>query len=220
MILAAGRGERMRPLTDAQPKPLLKVGGRALIEYHIEALVRAGIRELVVNLAWKGGAIRDFLGDGSTYGVKVSYSDEGPDALETGGGIHHALPLLGPDPFWLVNGDVYCDFDYSRRELATGVLHTCCSCRIPRTSPAATSVCAAISSCRRQTTLYILGHRAAGPGFVRGRDGGQVSARAAVDRRDGARSRGRRGVSRNVGRRRYTGAAADARSRTRTGSRR
>ncbi|MGI9344097.1 MAG: N-acetylmuramate alpha-1-phosphate uridylyltransferase MurU [Gammaproteobacteria bacterium] len=122
MILAAGRGERMRPLTDSQPKPLLTVGGRALIEYHLEALVRAGIREFVVNLAWKGGEIRDFLGDGSSYGAKIAYSDEGPEALETGGGIHHALPLLGPGPFWLVNGDVYCDFDYSPRELATGSL--------------------------------------------------------------------------------------------------
>jgi MurNAc alpha-1-phosphate uridylyltransferase len=122
MILAAGRGERMRPLTDTTPKPLLRVGGRALIEHHVAALARAGIGELVINLAWPGAVIREFLGDGSQYGLKIAYSDEGSEALETGGGIHHALPLLGPDPFWLVNGDVYCEFDYAGRALKTGVL--------------------------------------------------------------------------------------------------
>jgi MurNAc alpha-1-phosphate uridylyltransferase len=117
MILAAGRGERMRPLTDATPKPLLRVGGRALIEHHVLALARGGIRELVVNLAWLGGQIRDCLGDGAKYGVNIAYSDEGREALETGGGIHHALPLLGSEPFWLVNGDIYCEFDFAERRL-------------------------------------------------------------------------------------------------------
>ena len=118
MILAAGRGERMRPLTDTTPKPLLRVGDQLLIEHHILALARAGIRDLVINLAWLGGQIREAIGDGSAYGVKISYSDEGGEALETGGGIHHALPLLGAEPFWLVNGDVYCEFEYSQQRLA------------------------------------------------------------------------------------------------------
>lgn len=117
MILAAGRGERMRPLTDTTPKPLLKVGGRALIEHHIDALAGAGICDLVINLAWRGGQIRENIGDGSKYGVNISYSDEGPEALETGGGIHHALPLLGREPFWLVNGDIYCEYEYADRTL-------------------------------------------------------------------------------------------------------
>lgn len=122
MILAAGRGERMRPLTDSMPKPLLEVGGRALIEHHIVALARAGIGDLVINLAWRGARIREFLGDGSAYGVRIAYSDEGAEALETGGGIRHALPLLGDDPFWLVNGDVYCEFDYPPHTLAEAIL--------------------------------------------------------------------------------------------------
>lgn len=117
MILAAGRGERMRPLTDSTPKPLLEVGGRALIEHHIDALARAGIRDLVINLAWRGGQIRDFLTDGTKYGVNISYSDEGAEALETGGGIFQALPLLGREPFWLVNGDIYCEYRYDERSL-------------------------------------------------------------------------------------------------------
>ncbi len=122
MILAAGRGERMRPLTDSMPKPLLRVGGRPLIEYHIEALARAGVDEIVINLAWQGVQIRETLGDGSSYGLLISYSDEGAEALETGGGIRHALPLLGPAPFWLVNGDVYCEFDYPARVLDDAIM--------------------------------------------------------------------------------------------------
>ncbi|MFW2405373.1 MAG: N-acetylmuramate alpha-1-phosphate uridylyltransferase MurU [Gammaproteobacteria bacterium] len=122
MILAAGRGERMRPLTDSTPKPLLEVGGRALIEHHIGALAAAGVDEIVINLSWHGEQIRDFLGPGDKYGVKIAYSDEGPVALETGGGIHHALPLLGDEPFWLVNGDVYCDFPYPERSLEPRIL--------------------------------------------------------------------------------------------------
>ena len=110
MILAAGRGERMRPLTDSTPKALLRVGNRTLIEHHLHALVDAGIREIVINLAWLGSQIRDFLGDGRRYGVSIVYSDEGNSALETGGGIAKALPLLGPEPFWVINGDVYARF--------------------------------------------------------------------------------------------------------------
>jgi MurNAc alpha-1-phosphate uridylyltransferase len=110
MILAAGRGERMRPLTDAAPKPLLEVRGKALIQYHLERLARAGISQVVVNLAWLGAMIRERLGDGSRYGVRIAYSEESPRALETGGGIFRALPLLGPQPFLVLNGDVFTDF--------------------------------------------------------------------------------------------------------------
>ncbi|MFV2055960.1 MAG: N-acetylmuramate alpha-1-phosphate uridylyltransferase MurU [Thiohalomonadales bacterium] len=111
MILAAGRGERMRPLTDKTPKPLLQVAQKALIEYHIEALVRVGISELVINHAWLGRQIEAYLGDGSRYGAKIRYSDEGT-ALETGGGIYRALPLLKDDHFLVVNGDIFTEFPY------------------------------------------------------------------------------------------------------------
>jgi MurNAc alpha-1-phosphate uridylyltransferase len=110
MILAAGRGERMRPLTDATPKPLLAVHGESLIERHVHSLVRAGIARIVINLAWLGAQIRDRLGDGSRYGASIVYSDETPRALETAGGIFRALPQLGPGPFAVVNGDIYTDF--------------------------------------------------------------------------------------------------------------
>jgi N-acetyl-alpha-D-muramate 1-phosphate uridylyltransferase len=118
MILAAGRGERMRPLTDRVPKPLLEVRGKPLIEYHLERLARAGISTVVVNLAWLGSMIRDRLGDGSRYGVRIAYSEESPHALETAGGIFRALPLLGAEPFLVVNGDVFTDFAVTRTPLA------------------------------------------------------------------------------------------------------
>ena len=114
MILAAGRGERMRPLTDTMPKPLLPVGGRPLIEWHLVALARAGVREVVINHAWLGAQIIAALGDGARYGLAIRYSDEGDAALETGGGIFKALPSLGPGPFVVVNGDVWTDFDHRR----------------------------------------------------------------------------------------------------------
>lgn len=110
MILAAGRGERMRPLTDAMPKPLLDVAGKPLIQWHIERLVAAGISELIINTAWLGGKLRSVLGDGQQLGARIQYSDEGEAALETGGGIKQALPLLGDAAFWLVNGDIFTDF--------------------------------------------------------------------------------------------------------------
>lgn len=112
MILAAGRGERMRPLTDHTPKPLLQVGGKPLILWHIERLVRAGITDLVINHAHLGKQIEQALGDGSQFGASIRYSDEGT-ALETAGGIAFALHLLGEEPFAVVNGDVYCDYDFS-----------------------------------------------------------------------------------------------------------
>ena len=122
MILAAGRGERMQPLTDETPKPLLPVNGKPLIEYHIEALVRGGIHDIVINLAWLGSQIRDRIGDGAKYGINISYSDEGPEALETGGGVFRALPLLGAAPFWLVNGDIFCAYKYGEQGLPEGML--------------------------------------------------------------------------------------------------
>ena len=110
MILAAGRGSRMRPLTDHTPKPLLKIGNKALIEWHIDRLVNAGITQLVINHAWLGSQIEDYLGDGSRYGAIIQYSAE-PKALETAAGIKHALPLLGTDPFLVISADIWCDWN-------------------------------------------------------------------------------------------------------------
>lgn len=110
MILAAGRGERMRPLTDHTPKPLLEVGGKALIEYHLTALHQAGVREIIVNHAWLGEQIEARLGNGERYGLQIQYSAEEPVALETAGGIIQALPRLGSEPFIVVNGDIWCDY--------------------------------------------------------------------------------------------------------------
>ena len=113
MILAAGRGERMRPLTDHTPKPLLKAGDKPLIVWHIERLVRAGIIEIIINHAHLGSQIEAALGDGSEFGARISYSPEAT-ALETAGGIAYALPLLGKEPFAVINGDIYCDYDLTR----------------------------------------------------------------------------------------------------------
>ena len=113
MILAAGRGERMRPLTLVKPKPLLEAGGAPLIAHHLRALQAAGFEDVVVNLSWLGDQIRAALGDGSRHGVRLHYSDEGPEPLETGGGIFRALPLLGEGPFLVLNGDVWTDIDWS-----------------------------------------------------------------------------------------------------------
>lgn len=114
MILAAGRGERMRPLTDTMPKPMIAVRGRPLIEWHLAALAAAGVREVVVNLGWCGEALRARLGDGARLGLRIDYSDEGWPALETGGGVFRALPQLGEAPFLLLNGDVFCDYALPR----------------------------------------------------------------------------------------------------------
>jgi MurNAc alpha-1-phosphate uridylyltransferase len=114
MILAAGRGERMRPLTISRPKPLLEVAGLPLIVHHLHALSAAGMRDIVVNVSWLGGQIISALGDGSRYGVRLRFSDEGPEPLETGGGIFRALPLLGPAPFLVLNGDIWTDYPYAR----------------------------------------------------------------------------------------------------------
>jgi MurNAc alpha-1-phosphate uridylyltransferase len=113
MILAAGRGERMRALTTDEPKPLLAVGGMALIERHLARLARAGITEVVINLSYRGEQIRTRLGAGERWGVAISYSEEGEPPLETGGGIVQALRLLGDGPFLLVNSDVFTDLDFA-----------------------------------------------------------------------------------------------------------
>ena len=114
MILAAGRGERLRPLTDTTPKPLLPVGGRPLIDYHLENLANAGFREVVINLAHQGEKIRETLGNGSDWGLNITYSPEPPKALDTGGGIHNALPWLGDAPFAIINGDVFSEYPLAR----------------------------------------------------------------------------------------------------------
>lgn len=113
MILAAGRGERMRPLTDTCPKPLLQVGREPLIGWHLRRLKEAGFEEVIINLAWLGSQIEEALGNGSHYGLKISYSHEGEQGLETAGGIATALPLLGKKPFLVINGDIITDIDFA-----------------------------------------------------------------------------------------------------------
>ena len=112
IILAAGRGERLRPLTDRTPKPLLRVGGRPLIEWQIERLARGGFRDLVINHAHLGAQIEETLGNGQRFGVRIRYSPESP-ALETAGGIVQAMPLLDAQPFVVVSGDIHTDFDFA-----------------------------------------------------------------------------------------------------------
>ena len=114
MILAAGKGERMRPLTLVKPKPLLEVCGTTLIEHHIINLKKAGFNDIVINICWLGQQIMQKLGSGNQYGVKIRYSSEAPEPLETGGGMYKALSLLGNEPFLVVNGDVKTDFDFNK----------------------------------------------------------------------------------------------------------
>lgn len=122
MILAAGRGERLRPLTDETPKPLIEAGGRPLIGWHLERLAAAGFNEVVINVAWLPEKIVDALGDGSRWGVEIIYSREDWPALETGGGIYRALSALGQSPFLVVNGDVWTDLDLAALRLPPGAL--------------------------------------------------------------------------------------------------
>lgn len=121
MLLAAGRGERLRPLTDTVPKPLLEVRGRPLIEHHLEALSRAGFADIVINLSWLGDQLRDHLGNGSDFNLAIEYSDE-PEALETAGGIVQALPLLG-ERFIVINADIFTDYDFSRLKRSDSKAH-------------------------------------------------------------------------------------------------
>jgi len=117
MILAAGRGERMRPLTDTIPKALLPAGGKPLLVWHLERLAEAGFSEIVINLAHLGGQIREAIGDGSRFGLAIAYSEEAPEALETAGGIARALPLLGAEPFLVINADAFCDWPFASAPL-------------------------------------------------------------------------------------------------------
>lgn len=114
MILSAGRGERMRPLTDTCPKPLLPVNGKSLVHYHLEKLVKQGVKRVVINHAWLGHLIEQQLGDGRQFGLEICYSPEPHGGLETAGGIIRALPLLGDEPFWVINGDIYTEFDFAK----------------------------------------------------------------------------------------------------------
>jgi MurNAc alpha-1-phosphate uridylyltransferase len=113
MLLSAGRGERLRPITDTLPKPLVQVGGKPLIAWHLAALARAGIREVVINVSWLGEKLRAALGDGRDFGVRIDWSEEGPVPLEAGGGIFRALPLLGAGPFLVVNSDIWTDLPFA-----------------------------------------------------------------------------------------------------------
>ena len=114
MVLAAGYGNRLRPLTDHTPKPLVSIGGKPLIVHPLEKLATCGFKDVVINLGHLGSKISEALGEGSKWGLTIQYSDEGPEPLETGGGLAKALPLLGTDPFLVVNGDVWTDLDFSK----------------------------------------------------------------------------------------------------------
>ena len=122
MLLAAGRGERLRPITDAVPKPLVEVRGKPLIVHHLEHLRNAGIETVVINLGWLGDQILERIGSGERYGVNVIYSPEGDNILETGGGIHRALPMLGEDPFVVINADIFTEMPVPDVSLGDGDL--------------------------------------------------------------------------------------------------
>lgn len=133
-VFAAGKGERMRPLTDRTPKPLLTVNGKALIDYHLEKLAAAGFSQVMINLSYLGAQIRNHCGDGSQYGLAIQYSQEGPEPLETGGALNHCLDWIDGDAFAMISTDAYCDLEYtalahslsslSRRELAAELVLT------------------------------------------------------------------------------------------------
>ena len=118
MLLAAGRGERLRPITDKIPKPLVKIAGKPLIDYHLNNLKTAGFKDIVINLSHLGELIEDYLGDGSKYDLNIEYSHEGDEPLETAGGIIHALPKLGNKPFIVMNADIWCDHTLSFADLS------------------------------------------------------------------------------------------------------
>jgi MurNAc alpha-1-phosphate uridylyltransferase len=118
MLLAAGRGERMRPLTDTLPKPLAAVRGKPLIVYHLEKLARLGVRTVVINLAWLGTRVCEALGDGAQWGLSIRYSEEGAEALDVGGGVFRALPWLGTAPFLVVSADIYTDLEFATLRIA------------------------------------------------------------------------------------------------------
>jgi len=122
MILAAGRGERLRPITNNLPKCLVKIGNECLLEKHFNMLIKSGVRKVVINLGWLGEKIVEFAGSGERFGLEITYSSESDQILETGGGITKALPLLGDHPFWVINGDIYTNFIVPEVTLGDGVL--------------------------------------------------------------------------------------------------
>ena len=122
MILAAGRGERLRPITNEIPKCLVEVRGRSLLERHLRMLSRSGVRRVVINLGWLGEKIVEVAGNGERFNLEIVYSDESDGILETGGGITKALPLLGDEPFWVINGDIFTDFELPINNLEAGML--------------------------------------------------------------------------------------------------
>ena len=122
MILAAGKGERLKPITNDTPKCLVCVNGKTLLERHFNMLVRSGIKEVVINLGWLGDKILEFAGDGCKFGLEIHYSNEQDEILETGGGITKALPMLGKEPFWVINGDIFTDFDLPKLRLDRDIL--------------------------------------------------------------------------------------------------
>ena len=122
MILAAGRGERLRPITNETPKCLVEIRGRSLLERHLRMLSRSGVRRVVINLGWLGEKIVEVAGNGEKFNLEIVYSDESEKILETGGGITKALPLLGDEPFWVINGDIFTDFELPINKLRTGML--------------------------------------------------------------------------------------------------
>ena len=219
MILAAGRGERMRPLTDHTPKPLLVVGGKPLIVWHIERLCAAGFTHIVINHAHLGQQIEAALGNGAGFGVSIEYSRE-VSALETAGGIATALPLINAEVFAVVNGDIYCEYDFSRLAEPTGA-----ACRGPRPgasgagrqSAAASARAISCSMAAGSSTLtrpspphllppHLLRHRRLSPRAVRRHPGRRKGpARAAVAAGDRRRARQRRTFWRALGRCRYAG---------------
>lgn len=138
LIFAAGFGERMRPLTEHTPKPLLSVGGTPLIVWHLRKLAALGVDEVVINTSWLAEQFPQVLGDGSAFGLRLTYSYEGATPLETGGGMLHALPLLGDAPFLLVNGDIWTDFDFARLSHAPTGWHSWCWWINPATQRART----------------------------------------------------------------------------------
>ena len=122
MILAAGRGERLRPITNEIPKCLVEIRGRSLLERHLRMLSRSGVRRVVINLGWLGEKIVEVAGNGEKFNLEIVYSDESDKILETGGGITKALPLLGDKPFWVINGDIFTDFELPINKLRAGTV--------------------------------------------------------------------------------------------------
>ncbi len=193
MLLAAGRGERMRPLTDHTPKALLKAGGRPLIEHHLRRLGGAGFTDIIVNHAYLGGQIEAALGDGRRYGVDITYSAEGPRGLETGGGIFHALALLGEAPFIVVNADVFTDYPFERlTHRLNGPLAHLILVDNPPTTPGGLRPAGGAGAEPWGGALHLQRHRGLSPGPVQGRPARRLSpgAPAAPGLRSGPDQRG------------------------------